>query len=69
MSSYLNKKILAKFGFQIETQGNEIDLVCGMEVGASKTKFKTEYKGKEYFFCSQNCKNHFRIDPGKYAGK
>jgi len=64
----LSKKLLSKFGFQIETKGNEIDLVCGMDVDASKTKFKTKYKGKEYFFCSENCLSHFKNDSEKYAG-
>ncbi len=64
----LSKNILSKFGFQIETKGSEIDLVCGMEVDADKTRFKTTYKGKEYFFCSENCLSHFKMEPQKYAG-
>lgn len=63
----LTKKLLSKMGFQIESRGIEIDLVCGMEVDASKTKYKTKYKGKDYFFCSENCLAHFKNDPEKYA--
>lgn len=64
----LSKNILSKFGYQIETKGSEIDLVCGMDVDADKARFKTTYKGKEYFFCSESCLSHFRMNPGKYAG-
>lgn len=64
----LGNKLLSKFGFQIETKGNEIDLVCGMEVDADKTNFKTKHKGREYYFCSENCLNHFKSDPEQYIG-
>lgn len=64
----LSKKLLSKSGFQIEIQGSEIDLVCGMEVDTSKTKFKTKFKGKDYFFCSENCLSHFDTDSEKYVG-
>lgn len=63
----LSKKIFSKFGFQVETKGSEIDLVCGMEVDADKTNYKTKHKGKDYFFCSENCLDHFENDPEKYA--
>jgi len=42
-----------------------IDPVCGMEVD-NKSKFKTLYKGKVYYFCSENCLNLFKKDPEKY---
>ena len=41
------------------------DVVCGMEV-KDKT-FKSTYMGREYFFCSQKCKEEFDRSPGKYA--
>jgi len=64
----LSKKLFSKFGFQIETKGSDIDLVCGMEVDAGKTNFKTKYKGREYFFCSENCLEHFKSNPEQYIG-
>lgn len=33
------------------------DPVCGMEV--EKSTVKTEYKGRTYYFCSDNCKGQF----------
>lgn len=44
---------------------NLIDPVCGMEVD-NKSKYKTLYKGKVYYFCSEICLNSFRNDPEKY---
>ena len=42
-----------------------VDPVCGMEVDESKAKFKTEYKGKVYYFCAPGCKALFEDDPEK----
>jgi YHS domain-containing protein len=43
-----------------------IDPVCKMEVDEKTAKFKTEYKGKTYYFCAPGCKKQFEKDPGKY---
>ena len=45
------------------------DLVCGMNVDEKKTKFKSEYMGKTYYFCNQSCKAAFDRGPSKYVGK
>ncbi len=39
------------------------DPVNGEPVDPEKTEFKTEIRGKEYFFCSQDCMNHFLEAP------
>jgi YHS domain-containing protein len=31
--------------------------------------FKTQYKGKTYYFCSEHCKKSFEANPGKYVQK
>ncbi len=41
------------------------DVVCGMEI--TDSKFKSSYKGKEYTFCSENCKITFDKNPEKFA--
>ena len=64
----LSDKLLSKLGMQIETQGSEFDLVCGMEI-SSKTKYKVKHKARTYYFCSENCQKHFHNDPEKYAGE
>lgn len=63
----LTSKLLSKMGMQIETKGSEIDLVCGMEI-SGQPKFKAKHKGKAYYFCSENCQQHFKDDPKKYIG-
>jgi YHS domain-containing protein len=42
------------------------DLVCGMEVDENNPPAKTEYKGKEYYFCTPLCKVQFESSPEKY---
>ncbi|MCR4432441.1 MAG: YHS domain-containing protein [Caldiserica bacterium] len=46
-----------------------IDPVCGMEVDEQKAQFKTEYKGKSYYFCSRSCLSTFTQDPDKFLLK
>jgi len=46
------------------------DLVCGMEVDEKTAKYKTEHKGKTYYFCSPGCKSKFEGNPeGFISGK
>jgi YHS domain-containing protein len=45
-----------------------LDPVCGMDVKVSDSKFKSEYKGKTYNFCSADCKKSFDKDPSRYIG-
>ncbi len=45
------------------------DPVCGMSVDEKTAKFKSDYMGKAYYFCSQSCKATFDKNPAKYSGK
>lgn len=42
------------------------DPVCGMKVDKGRTKHKTVYKGKIYYFCSLRCKEAFERHPETY---
>jgi YHS domain-containing protein len=42
------------------------DPVCGMEVDEKTARYKTEYLGKTYYFCSSICKEKFEKNPQKY---
>lgn len=44
----------------------QIDPVCGMQVDENTAQFKTEYKGKTYYFCAPGCKKVFESEPEKY---
>ncbi|MFQ6076320.1 MAG: YHS domain-containing protein [Candidatus Bathyarchaeia archaeon] len=43
------------------------DPVCGMSVDEGRARFKSEYEGKTYYFCSRGCKAAFDRNPAKYA--
>ena len=46
-----------------------IDPICKMEVDEKTAKFKSEYKGKTYYFCAPGCKKEFEENPENYIGK
>ena len=50
-----------------EEEGQTIrDPVCKMEVKGD-SKITSNYKGKEYQFCSEDCKKAFELAPEKYV--
>jgi len=44
------------------------DPVCGMGVDADATRFRCEYAGATWFFCSRRCLERFEADPAEFAG-
>jgi len=46
-----------------------IDPVCKMKVDEKTAKFKSEYKGKTYYFCAPGCKKEFDDNQEKYISK
>jgi len=44
-----------------------IDPVCGMTVDDNKSEFQTQFAGKKYFFCSEECKQEFENNPDEFA--
>ncbi len=45
------------------------DPVCGMQVDDTTAKFQTNYQGRTYVFCSEECKRKFDQNPQQYAGR
>jgi Cu(I)/Ag(I) efflux system membrane fusion protein len=48
------------------------DPVCGMDVDEQEAKAAgriSGYHGKNYYFCSDSCKQRFEKDPNRYAGE
>lgn len=43
-----------------------VDPVCGMEVNEKTAKWKTQHKGKTYYFCAPGCKSAFEENPDSY---
>ncbi|WP_079989557.1 YHS domain-containing protein [Candidatus Protochlamydia phocaeensis] len=45
------------------------DPVCGMQVDPNQTQYKTDYQGKHYAFCCQQCLAKFKQNPTQYSHK
>ncbi len=43
------------------------DPVCGMEFDSSQAEAQTTYKGKPYFFCSEECRRTFEENPKEFV--
>jgi len=50
-----------------ENENMATDPICKMEVDPNTAKWKSIYKGKEYYFCAPGCKKTFDKNPEKYA--
>lgn len=44
-----------------------VDPVCKMNVDEKTARFRSEYRGKTYYFCAPGCKKVFDTDPGKFV--
>ncbi len=44
-----------------------IDPVCGMKVDEADTEFKSQFAGKKYFFCSDECQKEFEDRPEEFV--
>ncbi len=44
------------------------DVVCGMELTPDRVQHSHEHRGELYYFCSENCYEHFIVEPERYLG-
>jgi YHS domain-containing protein len=58
---WLGKTILC------EEESMAIDPVCGMKVDENRAEFQTQFAGKKYFFCSEDCQSEFENRPDEFA--
>ena len=42
------------------------DPVCGMKVDEKNPEFQSQYAGKKYYFCSEECRKLFESHPNEY---
>jgi Cu+-exporting ATPase len=42
------------------------DPVCGMEVNGDSAEAQTQFAGKKYYFCSEDCRTKFEEHPEDY---
>jgi P-type Cu+ transporter len=43
------------------------DPVCGMRIDEKESEIQTQFAGRKYFFCSEECRQEFEDDPGGYV--
>ena len=43
------------------------DPVCGMEVNEATARYKIEFRGKTYYFCSSACEAAFKKNWERYV--
>jgi YHS domain-containing protein len=46
----------------------ELDVVCGMEVAPIRT-MQTEFAGRTFYFCSEECRQRFESAPHEYLAQ
>ncbi|MEO7995706.1 MAG: YHS domain-containing protein [bacterium] len=46
-----------------------IDPVCGMTVATDKATGPEAYKGRDYWFCSEDCRDRFQRDPARFVNR
>ncbi len=46
-----------------------VDPVCGMELDPGQIEAQSSYQGKEYDFCSEECKRLFDDNPQDYLSE
>jgi YHS domain-containing protein len=44
-----------------------IDPVCGMKVTPDSAAAKDRFEGETFYFCSDDCKRKFEMQPDEYA--
>lgn len=49
-----------------ESMEMAIDPICGMKVKIEGARHLFEYRGTNYYFCCEGCRNLFEKEPGKY---
>ena len=43
------------------------DPVCGMQVKEGPVEIQSQFAGKKYFFCSDECRKEFEAEPDAYV--
>jgi YHS domain-containing protein len=49
-----------------EEDSMTIDPVCGMTIDERNPQLETKFAGKQYFFCSEECRQEFEDHPEEF---
>lgn len=52
-----------------ESQMTALDPVCGKRIDIDTATAHEDHDGWMHFFCSADCRDRFRHNPGQYAGQ
>ena len=47
----------------------ERDPVCGMDINPGAAPAQSNYRGRTYYFCSDDCKQKFEAEPQVYVAQ
>lgn len=47
---------------------NVNDPVCGMQIDTADAAGQSDFQGRTYYFCSEDCKEKFDANPAQYTG-
>ncbi len=63
--------VFATNGFEHKKNCREeimtIDPVCGAKLEEGKAEAQTQFAGKKYFFCSEDCRKEFEANPDEFV--
>jgi Cu+-exporting ATPase len=46
----------------------EKDPVCGMQIDPSDAAGQSDFEGRTFYFCSEDCKTKFDQNPAQFTG-
>ncbi|WP_292376408.1 YHS domain-containing protein [Methanosarcina sp. UBA411] len=52
---------------KMKGSGTRLDPICNMDVTERDVTYKSDYRGRTYYFCSYECMKRFQDDPEKYV--
>ncbi|CAN7407729.1 YHS domain-containing protein [Caulobacter sp. LjRoot300] len=55
-------------GHDTSSNGMAVDPVCGMTVDAEAARYRAQWSGHRFVFCSTGCKTRFEAEPERYVG-
>jgi YHS domain-containing protein len=52
---------------EVNIMATEKDPVCGMQIDTSDAVGQSDFEGRTYYFCSEDCKTKFDANPAQFA--
>ena len=68
LQSFLDTYMRIESDPNYQRENQHVDPVCGMHVQAGRIAHKAENSRHTYYFCSQDCHEHFTASPESFLG-